>query len=200
MVASLLASLGCSSTTTVSRSDWPQVADGVLRGNARPDVAVEFAGAGTAQTAGTSWQGRLLAVDGSALILGDRPGSAYRIPFDGTTSLRFTDRKRGILDGLWIGAIPGALSGVLLGSAAAGFCSSGGFAGGPNPNCNTAGIVAGTTLFGAALGAIIGASVGVLVGHRTTYKLAVHDDSPPPELPDRLSEGARCRCEDRCGR
>ncbi len=194
VVASILSSLGCSSTTTVSRADWPRMVEGVIRGNASPDAVIEFAEPANARDTGTIWKGRLLNVDRNALLLGERSGNAYRIPFEGTRSIRFTDRRKGSVDGLWIGAIPGAVGGVMLGSAGAGLCAGGGFAGDPNLHCNVAGTVAVTTLFGAAVGAMVGAGIGLLVGHRTTLKSSSEDcyDSPS-RMPDRLSEGSRCR-------
>ncbi len=194
LVVSILSSFGCSSTTTVGRADWPRMVEGVIRGNASPDAVIEFAGPANARDTGTIWKGRLLNVDRNALLLGERSGNAYRIPFEGTRSIRYTDRRKGFVDGLWIGAIPGAVGGVMLGSAAAGLCAGGGFAGDPNLHCNVAGTVAVTTLFGAALGAMVGAGIGLLVGHRTTLKSSSEDRYDfPSKMPDRLSEGSPCR-------
>jgi len=76
----------------------------------------------------------------------------------------------GGLDGLWIGAIPGAAGGAMLGLAAVGLCSGGGVGmGDPNLKCDNVGYMVEGVVLGAALGAIVGAGTGVLIGRRMTF-------------------------------
>jgi hypothetical protein len=70
------------------------------------------------QDARTVWAGKLGTLDRNAFLLYERSRRAYRIPFDQARSISLTDRTIGGLDGLWIGAIPGAVGGAMLGLAA----------------------------------------------------------------------------------
>jgi hypothetical protein len=195
MVVSILPVIGCSSTTTVSRSEWSGVAKDVVRGNAGQDAAIEFTEPVRAQAAGTIGNGKLGAVDLNGFVLYERSGRAYRIPFDQAHSISLTDRKMGAANGLWIGAIPGAVGGATLGLAASGLCGGLSWTAEQQSQCDSVAPLAEGVILGAAVGAMVGAVIGLLTGRRTTFRSEDQRDFLRPKVPSRLSESPRCRCE-----
>ena len=168
-LAGLAVLLGCSSTTTAMRPDRLPPEQGAAQAKAvagvfaGKEVDVELASRDP-ESSEPYLTGTLAATpDGRAFVLSTPSAAPQRIAFDNTRTIIHRNGLAGAGEGFLIGAISGAMTGLMVSAATEDW-----FCGPPSATCIHSGgdPTLGLAAIGAVTGGAFGALIGWAVGHR----------------------------------